>query len=250
MEQTKIRKEFKLSFVKRCLTIVLGCLLLVFPNVEAQEYPKMVKVEGGTFIMGDLLVDSANDINVPRQVSIMGFLISKTPVTVKQYQKYCQAMQFEMPTLPNNYIEHGLVVNVSWEEAQNYCKWLSKEMGKNYRLPTEAEWEYASKGGHFNAEKNKKKQFNYTQTWNNDAILKANGKIWEWLADVYWGDITNKDTVNLHRVVRKGMNGKKTKYEQPYYKMGLKQSKSLDSLGFSVVESLPYIPNKLKYKRD
>ncbi|WAC40043.1 formylglycine-generating enzyme family protein [Pedobacter sp. SL55] len=224
--------------------------LLAISTAVAQEYPKMVKVKGGTFMMGNLAVDSATHLNAPRQVSIMGFVISKTPVTVKQYQKYCYNIGVKMPSLPNNHTAKDLMVNVSWEDAQNYCKWLSKETGKKYRLPTEAEWEYAAKGGHLNVQK-KNNLFNYTQTWNNDAILKANGKIWEWLADVYQ-ESTNANTnaAMLQRVARKGTNGKKTKYEQPYHRMGVAQSKNLDSLGFSVVESLPYVPNSLKYKRN
>ena len=107
------------------------------------KYPVMVKVEGGTFTMGSNDAD-ANDWEKPtHQVTVSSFYIGKYEVTQAQWQAVMGSNPSNITGCPNCPVE-----NVSWNDAQAYVQKLSEQTGKRYRLPTEAEWEYAAKGGH------------------------------------------------------------------------------------------------------
>jgi len=118
------------------------------PLLEAQSNPEMVKVAGGTFNMGDEKGLGEPDERPVHSVTLKNFSIAKTEVTVLQWRTYCKAMQHEMPDTPEwGWKDEHPVVSVTWEEAVAFCKWLSDKTAKTYRLPTEAEWEYAARGG-------------------------------------------------------------------------------------------------------
>lgn len=118
----------------------------------------MVKVEGGTFLMGNEEYPSAGAIPV-HSVSLKSYFISATEVTQKQWREVMGSnpSYFEGDNLP--------VENVSWNDIQQFLRKLnSKHIGKNYRLPTEAEWEFAARGG------NKSKGYLYSGS-NNPSII-------------------------------------------------------------------------------
>lgn len=109
--------------------------------------PEMVIVPAGRFIMGaDDQRDTfgpARDVAIPKP-----FAIAKTEVTFDQYEVCVQA-----GACVGEKSDHGWgrgpqpVINVSWDDAVAYAVWLSQVTGHSYRLPTEAEWEYAARGG-------------------------------------------------------------------------------------------------------
>ncbi len=109
--------------------------------------PEMIIVPAGEFMMGD---DSSNydDEKPIHKVTIaQPFAIGKYQVTFDDYDKYCEATGAKKPDDECWGRGKRPVINVSWNDAQKYCQWLSEQTGRHYRLPTEAEWEYACRAG-------------------------------------------------------------------------------------------------------
>ena len=103
---------------------------------------EMVYVEGGTFVMGDEDDDEAGSDKLPHRVSLGSYYIGKYEVTVGLWK----AVMGYVPEACAD-IDREPVCGISWEEAQDFVNELNVMTGKNYRLPTEAEWEYAARGG-------------------------------------------------------------------------------------------------------
>jgi formylglycine-generating enzyme required for sulfatase activity len=107
--------------------------------------PWMVRVPGGSFVMGQGARDSSA---VPQhRVTVRPFALGQYPVTVAEWRA-CAA-QGGCGPLPRMAAPQDStpVHNVSWEDATRYIEWLSRTTGRPYRLPSEAEWEYAARGG-------------------------------------------------------------------------------------------------------
>lgn len=143
--------------------VFLFCILLYSCNTPQKSKiksftnslgMKMVYIPPGSFIMGahvdSLHLEPHTDMSkdVPwwnekpaHQVTISkGFYMSETEVTIQQFQ------QFEKDYKSSGYFK-PYATGISWDEAHVFCQWLSKKEGKPYRLPTEAEWEYACRAG-------------------------------------------------------------------------------------------------------
>jgi len=134
--------------------------LLVFPSLEGYksgsakaesdstkvEKPtiEMVSIPAGTFTMGSPITEANRvDVETQHQVTLSAFEMSKYEITFNQYDAFCDATEREKPGDEGWGRGTRPVINVSWYDATAYCKWLSEQTGKTYRLPTEAEWEYA-----------------------------------------------------------------------------------------------------------
>jgi len=125
----------------------------------------MVWVEGGTFQMGDTFGDGDSDEKPVHSVTVSGFFMGKNEVTFDEYDAFCADTGKSRPSDQGWGRGSRPVINVSWNDATEYCNWLSRKEGlrptysgsgsniscdfaaDGYRLPTEAEWEYAAKGG-------------------------------------------------------------------------------------------------------
>jgi formylglycine-generating enzyme required for sulfatase activity len=99
---------------------------------------EMVYIPGGTFQMGSSESSSEQPIH---QVTVKPFFMSKYPITQAQWQAVMGNNPSSFPGAKRP------VENVSWQDAVEFCAKLSQKTGKNYRLPSEAEWEYACRAG-------------------------------------------------------------------------------------------------------
>jgi len=111
------------------------------------EGPAMVVIAAGSFQMGDVQGRDKSALPV-RTVRIQKpFAVGRYEVTFEDYDKFAQATKRELPNDGGGGRGRQPVINFSWQDAVEYGKWLSTQAGKRYRLPTEAEWEYATRGG-------------------------------------------------------------------------------------------------------
>ncbi len=116
-------------------------------TIIAKLKKEMVRIPGGNFVMGDLTDDGETDEKPTRKVIISDFALKKTEVTFEQYDMFADATGHPRPDDGGWGRGNRPVINVNWHDAVAFTEWLSKETGKNYRLPTEAEWEYAARAG-------------------------------------------------------------------------------------------------------
>ena len=119
---------------------------------------KMIYVEGGTFAMGSNSGES--DERPVHNVTLDSYYIGETEITQAQWR----AVMGSNPS--GNKGDNRPVERVSWHDAQEFCKRLSELTGKRYVLPTEAQWEYAARGG------NQSKGYTYSGSNNIDEVAK------------------------------------------------------------------------------
>ncbi|MEE4376581.1 MAG: formylglycine-generating enzyme family protein, partial [Candidatus Competibacteraceae bacterium] len=117
-------------------------------EVEPRIDMPFVSIPGGCFQMGSPAGLEENYSNeTQHQVCLEGFWLSQHELTNEQYRLFKpthSSGQYKGMTLNEN---RQPVVEVSWQEATDYANWLSAQTGRSYRLPTEAEWEYAARAG-------------------------------------------------------------------------------------------------------
>ncbi|MBG1262578.1 SUMF1/EgtB/PvdO family nonheme iron enzyme [Nostoc commune] len=155
---------------------------------------EMVQIPGGTFMMGSPKAEAERDEDESpqHQVKVPGFFMGKYEITQVQYQAI-------MDSNPSKFKgEKRPVERVSWDDAVKFCKELSDKTGKTYRLPSEAEWEYACRAGtktpFYFGEKITTELVNFAGNKtkpvgsfppNSFGLYDMHGNVWELCKDVY-----------------------------------------------------------------
>ena len=110
--------------------------------------PEMVVVPAGRFRMGCVSGATCFDDELPvREVRLRSFALSKHEVVFAEYDRFAEARSRDRPNDEGWGRGDRPAINVSWEDATAYADWLSAQTGEGYRLPSEAEWEYAARAG-------------------------------------------------------------------------------------------------------
>lgn len=122
--------------------LFLTALLVFLFSQKVVAEPEMVFVEGGCFQMGDTFGKGDDDEKPVHEVCLDDFNIGKYEVTQREWMEVMGANPSAFQDCDDCPVE-----NVSWKDIKKYLKKLSKKTGKKYRLPTEAEWEYAARSG-------------------------------------------------------------------------------------------------------
>jgi formylglycine-generating enzyme required for sulfatase activity len=200
---------------------------------------KMIWVEGGEFMMGctSEQSDCDEDEQNVRRVTVDGFYIGMLEVTQSQWEKVMGTSVYQQKSKANGNSTYGVgpdypMYYVSWDEVTEFCRLLSNKTGKIYTLPTEAQWEYAARGGK-KADGTKYAGSNMIDAvaWYTDnsgssthpcgtkranalGIYDMSGNVWEWCKDWYSSSYISYDTNNptgassgSHRVNRGGSWG-------------------------------------------
>ena len=110
--------------------------------------PEIVIIPQGSFLMGS--AEGPDNEHPCHRVWLDTFGISRFPITNREYAVYLEVAKKSAPPLwhdPAFSQPEQPVVGVNWEDAAAYCRWLSEQTGEQFRLPTEAEWERAARGG-------------------------------------------------------------------------------------------------------
>lgn len=103
--------------------------------------PIMVRIPAGSFTMGS---GRFPEERPQREVAVQRFAMSQYEITFAEYDRFARATGRRVPDSAGMDRSTHPVIQVTWEDAASYAEWLSRETGRNYRLPSEAEWEYAA----------------------------------------------------------------------------------------------------------
>ena len=259
----------------RCMLSVL-VLLLCAGTTWAKAAPavnsvgmKLVRIEPGSFTMGSGAGGDFDERPAHKVTISRAFLMGATEVTNAQYEQFDPGHKKRRGQLGFAKADDEAVVFVTWHEAVAFCRWLSKKEGKPYRLPTEAEWEYACRAGTASpfstgdslprdCLKNARESWFPSPRGRNDEVVSLvvgqtppnpwglydmHGNVEEWCHDWYgpYAEGDRTDPVGLaggdYRVTRGGSHSTTPEYLRSANRMGTLPEDRSWLIGFRVVQA-------------
>ena len=180
---------------------------------DGDNFPEMVVIPAGRFMMGRLAEETGRDAELPRHSVTIAqpFALAKHAVTFDEWDAFVATDGTAYKPADKGWGRgRQPVINVSWEDAQAYAAWVSDKTGKLYRLPSEAQWEYAARAGTTTrypwGDAPGKNQANFSKSgspWsdrqtapvggfppNQFGLCDMIGNVWEWTQDC-WNDNYN-----------------------------------------------------------
>ncbi|MBR4756770.1 MAG: SUMF1/EgtB/PvdO family nonheme iron enzyme [Bacteroidales bacterium] len=258
--------------IRKLTLIVLSVALPAM--AKGQELPRMMDIPSGTFIMGSNGEGFGQDEAPMHKVVISkDFRMSETEITNLQYEQFRPEHKELRGKDGFSSGDDEAVVNVSYDDALAYCKWLSSKTGKKYRLPTEAEWEYACRAGtdtpYYTGDTLPGTMLKNQQTErepvpvslevgkdipNAFGLHDMHGNVEEWCMDWY-GDYPSRSLKNpggpsrgLYRVTRGGSHNTPAEYLRSANRSAAMPSDKHYQIGFRVVET-SMRPKTLKVRK-
>jgi len=234
------------------------------PEEPVVYLPDMVEIPAGTFTMGTEGASGQDYDEAPaHKVTLSAFRMSATEITNLQYECFDPSHKAVREGRADKFSfkDNMAVIDVTWYDAVAYCKWLSEKTGKTYRLPTEAEWEYAcragtttaySTGDSLPAEMQKEQATNRTHKWVSTEVGKTapnafglydmHGNVEEWCLDSYgpYQAVAQTNPVGssgVFKVTRGGSHNTPVRYLRSANRSAATPDDHHDQIGFRVVES-------------
>jgi len=230
---------------------------------------KLVAIEPGSFTMGGAAGGDFDERPAHKVTLSKAFLMGATEVTNAQYEQFDPGHKKRRGQLGFSKSDDEAVVFVTWHEAVAFCRWLSKKEGKPYRLPTEAEWEYACRAGTASpfstgdslprdCLKNARESWFPSPRGRNDEVVSLvvgqtppnpwglydmHGNVEEWCHDWYgpYAEGDRTDPVGLaggdYRVTRGGSHSTTPEYLRSANRMGTLPEDRSWLIGFRVVQA-------------
>ena len=232
---------------------VTGCA--IFKKTPKSYLPEMVEVEGGDFIIGDFFENSNNDALPRHTVNIDPFLLGKYEVTFEQYDQFAEETGRKFPEDGGYGREDRAVVNLTWDDAIAFCRSLG------YRLPTEAEWEFAARSGgkdhvisgtddiskisEFAIIRSSGINFSFkvgTKKPNELGLYDMSGNVFEWIGDFYQfysqPEMLHDNEGDGIRIIRGGSFGEEEGATRTYWRVGTLHDVTATDIGFRCAKSM------------
>lgn len=275
INRTREQLSRKLSSIKDSINIIddevsaISQQLDLLESIQERNKPRrtfsvggaeftMIRVTGGKFMMGSN--NGQDDESPTHYVTLRNFYIAETEVTQELWREV-------MRSNPSSSTRDSYpVTNVSWSDCLNFVKSLNDKTGLSFALPTEAQWEFAARGGNksrgykysgsdsYSAVANCVEYsfwgdlFGYSNTLdyvksyssNELGIYDMSGNVWEWCYDsyAYYSYSEQKNPVNdngENRIIRGGGYKNTSSYCRSTYRGYKKYSESADNIGFRLV---------------